>query len=146
MILFLSHNIFDLNKVSSNLTFKTSPNNLNLSIHCTFFQSSNVQSFWCCAHWSLFNVFFSNRGFLTDRHPLILTKISLLLRVLTYIVCWRGELNSAVSSWAVFLFSFLLYTIKCQPFARGVMVIVVGNGHGDTSSNPGRRWLHFTQH
>ena len=24
------------------------------------------------------------------------------------------------------------------------MVIVVGNGHGDTSSNPGRDWLHFT--
>ena len=22
--------------------------------------------------------------------------------------------------------------------ARGVMIIVVGNGHGDTSSNPGR--------
>ena len=28
--------------------------------------------------------------------------------------------------------------------ARGVMVIVVGYGHGDTSSNPGRDWLHFT--
>ena len=28
--------------------------------------------------------------------------------------------------------------------ARGVMVIVVGNGHGDTSSNPQRDWLHFT--
>ena len=28
--------------------------------------------------------------------------------------------------------------------ARGAMVIVVGNGHGDTSSNPGRDWLHFT--
>ena len=28
--------------------------------------------------------------------------------------------------------------------ARGVMVIVVGNGHGNTSSNPGRHWLHFT--
>ena len=28
--------------------------------------------------------------------------------------------------------------------ARGVMVIVVGNGHSDTSSNPGRDWLHFT--
>ena len=28
--------------------------------------------------------------------------------------------------------------------AYGVMVIVVGNGHGDTSSNPGRDWLHFT--
>ena len=28
--------------------------------------------------------------------------------------------------------------------ARGVMVIIVGNGHGDTSSNPGRDWLHST--
>ena len=28
--------------------------------------------------------------------------------------------------------------------ARGVMIIVAGYGHGDTSSNPGRAWLHFT--
>ena len=28
--------------------------------------------------------------------------------------------------------------------ARGVMVIVAGNEHSDTSSNPGRDWLHFT--
>ena len=28
--------------------------------------------------------------------------------------------------------------------ARGVMVNVVGNGHGYSSSNPGREWLHFT--
>ena len=28
--------------------------------------------------------------------------------------------------------------------ARGVMVIVVGNKYDDTSSNPGRDWLHFT--
>ena len=28
--------------------------------------------------------------------------------------------------------------------ACGVMIIVVGIGHGDTSSNPGRDWLHFT--
>ena len=27
---------------------------------------------------------------------------------------------------------------------RGVIVIVVGNGHGDTSSNPGGDWWHFT--
>ena len=27
---------------------------------------------------------------------------------------------------------------------RGVMVIVVGNGHGDPNSNPGWDWLHFT--
>ena len=24
--------------------------------------------------------------------------------------------------------------------ARGIMVIVIGNGHSDTSSNPGRDW------
>ena len=28
--------------------------------------------------------------------------------------------------------------------ARGVMVIVTGYGHGDTSSNTGPDWLHFT--
>ena len=28
--------------------------------------------------------------------------------------------------------------------ARGVIVIVVGIGHDDTSSNPGRDWLHST--
>ena len=27
---------------------------------------------------------------------------------------------------------------------HGVMVIVVGIGHSDTSSNPGWDWLHFT--
>ena len=27
--------------------------------------------------------------------------------------------------------------------ARGVIVIVVGNEHSDTSSNPARDWLHF---
>ena len=35
-------------------------------------------------------------------------------------------------------------SIKSYGGARGEMVIVVGNGHGDTSSNPGRDWLHFT--
>ena len=29
---------------------------------------------------------------------------------------------------------------SCFGGAHGVMVIVVGNGHGDTSSNPGRDW------
>ena len=35
-----------------------------------------------------------------------------------------------------------MYT--CVGGARGVMVIIVGNGHGDMSSNPGWDWLHFT--
>ena len=37
-----------------------------------------------------------------------------------------------------------MYVYKNEGGARGVMVIVVGNGHGDTSSNPGLDWLHFT--
>ena len=28
--------------------------------------------------------------------------------------------------------------------ACGVVVIDIGNGHSDMSSNPGRDWLHFT--
>ena len=28
--------------------------------------------------------------------------------------------------------------------AHGVMVIVIGNGHDNSSSNPGRDWMHFT--
>ena len=31
-----------------------------------------------------------------------------------------------------------LFISRIYGGARGVMVIVVGNGHGDTSSNPGR--------
>ena len=41
----------------------------------------------------------------------------------------------------------LLFHIPIPPLlysSSDVMVIVVGNGHGDTSSNPGRDWLHFT--
>ena len=41
----------------------------------------------------------------------------------------------------------LVFVGKCDignGGARGVMVIVVGNGHDDTSSNPSRDWLYFT--
>ena len=34
--------------------------------------------------------------------------------------------------------------IKLSQGACGVMAIVAGYGHGDTSSNPGPDWLHFT--
>ena len=30
--------------------------------------------------------------------------------------------------------------------AGSVMVIIIGNGYGDMSSNPGQVWLHFTKH
>ena len=46
--------------------------------------------------------------------------------------------------------TFIEQKVKIDPkpikkrLARGVMDIVVGDGHDDTSSNPGRDWLHFT--
>ena len=43
-----------------------------------------------------------------------------------------------------FTFYFLSITISLSGGARGVMVIVAGYGHGDTSSNPRPDWLHFT--
>ena len=33
--------------------------------------------------------------------------------------------------------------LVAQGSACGAKIIVVGNRHGDTSSNPGRDWLHF---
>ena len=42
------------------------------------------------------------------------------------------------------MFSVIYIWILYYGGARGVMVIVVGNGHGDTSSNPGLDWLYFT--
>ena len=39
---------------------------------------------------------------------------------------------------------FLINTLETFGGDCGVMVIIVGNGHGDTSSNPGWVWLHFT--
>ena len=45
----------------------------------------------------------------------------------------------------MFFFKFLLYQLLYQlGGAHGVMVIIIGNGHGDTSSNPERDWLYFT--
>ena len=38
---------------------------------------------------------------------------------------------------------FWFYGISTFGGTHGVIVIVVGNGHGDSSSNPGRDWLHF---
>ena len=38
----------------------------------------------------------------------------------------------------------LFISIFINGGARGIVVIVVGNGHGNTSSNPQWDWLHFT--
>ena len=63
---------------------------------------------------------------------------------------YKEELLLCLSSFFVQCYKFeLIYydaTVYLLGGAHGVMVIIIGNGHGDTSSNPGRDWLHFTWH
>ena len=59
-----------------------------------------------------------------------LLEIRLIFKKAVYMMCKTNSL----SSWVIYS--------EGQYF--GVMVIVVGNGHGDTSSNPERDILHFT--
>ena len=57
--------------------------------------------------------------------------------------------NFFFNTWIIFILNTLnFYGGACgvNGGARGVMVIVEGIGHNDTSSNPGRDWLHFTLH
>ena len=49
---------------------------------------------------------------------------------------WTNTLEKGMNS--------IIFPINIYGGARGVIVIVIGNGHGDSSSNPGREWLHFT--
>ena len=55
-----------------------------------------------------------------------------------------SELHNVIQiSFPAYLVYFVIaYIVKIG--ARGVVVIVVGIRHGDTSSNPRRDWLHFT--
>ena len=47
------------------------------------------------------------------------------------------------SSQYIYIYKEDLVLSNLQEGSRGVMVIAVGNGHGDTSSNPGRDLLHL---
>ena len=55
----------------------------------------------------------------------------------------KSEFESHLVPHSFGLMLHLSKTLSKKGGARCVMVIVVGNGHGDTSSNPGRDWLHF---
>ena len=63
---------------------------------------------------------------------------------------WRvrvGDIRAGGATWWWWCNIVLLFIIFLFFFlggARGVMVIVVGSGYGDTSSNPERDWWHFT--
>ena len=62
-------------------------------------------------------------------------------------VCWKALKNSNSTydkNWPFFHLVWEISNVFNPNLARGAMVIVAGYGHGDTSSNPGRDWLHFT--
>ena len=44
----------------------------------------------------------------------------------------------------IIILNYLDYYNPSSGGPRGLTVIVVGNGYGDTSSNPGQGCLHFT--
>ena len=81
-------------------------------------------------------------------------KQGLALNNLQELICLKTQptnflWNLPTSCYQPFDLGWLIVWVLCiSPFlggARGVMVIIIGNGHGDTSSNPGRDWLHFTK-
>ena len=61
---------------------------------------------------------------------------------------FQMQIESVAGFWKVYTRQIRmdkLYTPQLLGFiARGMMVIIVWNGHGDTSSNLGRDRLHFT--
>ena len=65
---------------------------------------------------------------------MVVIKNDRIIYIVTYV-----EDQSVVSGWSV-----KVLDAHINIYACGVMVIVVGNGHGDISSNPGPDWLHFT--
>ncbi len=60
------------------------------------------------------------------------------LALVQFFVHVQLNVNSSISNNSV------LHKYTVYGGGRGVMVIVAGYGHGDTSSNPGPNWLHFT--
>ena len=73
----------------------------------------------------------------TSRDTKFVQKVS---RLKLYLPGQKKTMNETILSHNNWYISYAKYNIQ----ARGVMVIVVGNGHGDTSSNPGQDGLHFT--
>ena len=104
-------------------------------------------------HWSLSD----------SKSPQVSGTLFCILAVLNNVVVWMASTRIPTSK-SSSPFSNPLVTVRNAPItigiivtcifhifitsnlggARGVMVIVVGNGHGDTRTNPGRDWLHFT--
>ena len=71
---------------------------------------------------------------------------SLKFCLITYITVKKNSGSKAIKIYtlnALKMQCFLIIT-KCNRSAWSIMVIIIGNGHSDTSLNPGQGWLQFT--
>ena len=59
---------------------------------------------------------------------------------------WKHESNGLLTWWRNQLLHHSCWSLirRYIGSAYGVMVIIIGNGHDDSSSNPRQDWLHFT--
>ena len=84
-------------------------------------------------------------AFLTDNAQLILVNCTVDKTWNKQSACAKLIIQNGNNVFNVLcIYSVYAYTHYIYISTRGVMVIVVGNGHGDTSSNPERDWLHST--
>ena len=101
-------------------------------------------NFWLCLkHWKFemcsYNLHLKNRNYLYSYHHVYQT-LHIMVFFTHHIELFLTKTKiKNIQPYCLGMEAY--YTIKG---AHGVMVIVVGYGHGDTSSNPGRDWLHFT--
>ena len=90
----------------------------------------------------------TNKLFISKSYAFNIYKQDLALNKPQGLICRKTEPTNIKTRqlFAYYLYLVHIICIRCDAWwgARSVMVIVVVNGHGDTSSNPGRDWLHFT--
>ena len=83
-----------------------------------------------------------------ERHSSLYNKVSFSVWIHYHWVCssgWDYMIRLIPDSFQGRYHYYYYYYYHCvMVIEDGVMVIVVGNGHGKTSSNPRRDWLNFT--
>ena len=96
---------------------------------------------------SLFKMFFILKGFNFSLKILFLSHVSDSSCAIWPFRHLNYKKKNPFSSHFCFILVFVVFSLHsyvASDVTDSVMVIVVGNGHGDTSSNPGRDWWHFT--
>ena len=110
---------------------------------------SFILSFFCSLFFLSFTLLIIDMFFFHP-HFIYFSIFYLSIYIYIYIYQYRSivanllDCDITISEFKTLVIQLLVNTFGKYGGARSVMAIVVGNGHGDTSSNPGREWLHFT--